>query len=96
MEAGLNLLNICLDCGVRKFIFSSTCAVYGVPAKVPIAEDTLRQPVNPYGVAESFFEHALEAYARAYSLRYASLRYFDATEQTRAVSWGKQSNRKLT
>ena len=78
VEAGLNLLNICLDCGVRKFIFSSTCAVYGVPAKVPIAEDTLRQPVNPYGVTKLFFEHALEAYARAYSLRYASLRYFNA------------------
>ena len=78
VEAGLVLLNACLDCGVRRVIFSSTCAVYGVPAKVPIAEDTPRQPVNPYGVSKLFFENALEAYDRAYGLRFAALRYFNA------------------
>jgi UDP-glucose-4-epimerase GalE len=78
VEAGLVLLNACLDCGVRRVIFSSTCAVYGVPPKVPISEQTSRQPVNPYGVSKMFFEQALEAYDRAYSLRYASLRYFNA------------------
>ncbi len=78
VEAGLVLLNACLDCGVRRVIFSSTCAVYGVPAKVPIPENTPRQPVNPYGVSKLFFEYALEAYDRAYGLRYAALRYFNA------------------
>jgi UDP-arabinose 4-epimerase len=78
VEAALVLLNTALDCGVRKFIFSSTCAVYGSPARVPITEDTLRQPVNPYGVTKLFFENALEAYDRAYGLRFASLRYFNA------------------
>jgi UDP-glucose-4-epimerase GalE len=78
VEGGLVLLNACVDCGVRRIIFSSTCAVYGVPAKVPIAEDTPRQPVNPYGVSKLFFEQALEAYDRAYGLRFASLRYFNA------------------
>ncbi len=78
VEAGLVLLNACLDCGIRRIIFSSTCAVYGVPAKVPIAENTPRQPVNPYGVSKLFFEYALEAYDRAYGLRYAALRYFNA------------------
>ena len=78
LEGGLALLNSCLDCGVRRFIFSSTCAVYGVPPKVPISEDTPRQPVNPYGVSKLFFERALEAYDRAYGLRFASLRYFNA------------------
>jgi UDP-glucose-4-epimerase GalE len=78
VEGGLALLNACVDCGVRTLIFSSTCAVYGVPAKIPIAEDTPRQPVNPYGVSKLFFEQALEAYDRAYRLRYASLRYFNA------------------
>jgi UDP-glucose-4-epimerase GalE len=45
---------------------------------VPISEDTVRQPINPYGVSKLFFEHALEAYSRAYGLRYAALRYFNA------------------
>jgi UDP-glucose 4-epimerase len=77
-EAGLMLLNAALDAGVRRFIFSSTCAVYGLPAKIPITEDTPRQPVNPYGTSKLFFENALEAYDRAYGLRYVSLRYFNA------------------
>ena len=78
VEAALALLNICLDCGVRKFIFSSTCAVYGVPSKIPITEDNPRLPVNPYGVSKLFFEQALEAYDQAYGLRFAALRYFNA------------------
>ena len=78
VEGGLILLNACVDCGVRRVIFSSTCAVYGVPAKVPIAEDTPRQPINPYGVSKLFFEQALEAYDRAYGLRFTALRYFNA------------------
>jgi len=78
VEGGLSLLNAALDAGVKKIIFSSTCAVYGEPAKVPIDENTTRQPVNPYGVSKMFFEQALEAYDRAYDFRYASLRYFNA------------------
>jgi UDP-arabinose 4-epimerase len=78
VEGGLTLLNAALDAGVKRIIFSSTCAVYGVPAKVPIEENTPRQPVNPYGVSKLFFEQALEAYGRAYGFRYASLRYFNA------------------
>lgn len=78
VEGGLSLLNAALDAGVKKIIFSSTCAVYGEPAKVPIEENTPRQPVNPYGVSKMFFEQALEAYDRAYGLRFASLRYFNA------------------
>lgn len=78
VEGGLSLLNSALAAGVKKIIFSSTCAVYGEPAKVPIEENTPRQPVNPYGVSKLFFEQALEAYDRAYGFRYASLRYFNA------------------
>lgn len=78
VEGGLSLLNAALDAGVKKIIFSSTCAVYGEPTKVPIEESTSRQPVNPYGVSKMFFEQALEAYDRAYGFRYASLRYFNA------------------
>lgn len=78
VEAGLALLNACLDCGVRRIVFSSTCAVYGIPAKVPIAESAPRQPVNAYGASKLFFENALEAYDRAYGLKFAALRYFNA------------------
>ena len=78
VEGGLSLLNSALEAEVKKIIFSSTCAVYGEPAKVPIEENIPRQPVNPYGVTKLFFEQALEAYDRAYSFRYASLRYFNA------------------
>jgi UDP-glucose-4-epimerase GalE len=78
VEAALCLLNATVDVGIRRFVFSSTCAVYGMPAKVPITEDVPRQPMNPYGVTKLFFENALEAYDRAYGLRFASLRYFNA------------------
>ena len=78
VAAGLALLNVVLDSAVRVFIFSSTCAVYGEPAKMPITEQTHRQPTNPYGASKLFFEHALDAYDRAYGLRFASLRYFNA------------------
>jgi UDP-glucose-4-epimerase GalE len=78
VEGGLSLLNAALDAGVKKIIFSSTCAVYGEVTKIPIEENIPRQPVNPYGVTKLFFEQALEAYDRAYGFRYASLRYFNA------------------
>jgi UDP-glucose-4-epimerase GalE len=78
VESGLVLLNACLDNGVRRMIFSSTCAVYGIPTKIPISEQNPRQPVNPYGVSKLFFEEALQAYDRAYGLRFAALRYFNA------------------
>jgi UDP-glucose-4-epimerase GalE len=78
VDAALKLLNATIDAGVRTFVFSSTCAVYGVPSKMPIAEDVPRQPVNPYGVSKLFYENALEAYERAYGLRTARLRYFNA------------------
>jgi UDP-glucose-4-epimerase GalE len=78
VQDGLTLLNAVIDSPVRKFIFSSTCAVYGTPAKVPITEEMPRLPVNPYGASKLTFEHALEAYGRAYGLRYVSFRYFNA------------------
>jgi UDP-glucose-4-epimerase GalE len=75
---GMSLLEAVLDSPVRKFIFSSTCAVYGMPAQLPITEATPRLPVNPYGSTKLSFEHALEAYDRAYGLRFVSFRYFNA------------------
>jgi UDP-arabinose 4-epimerase len=77
-QGGLALLNATVDAGIGKFIFSSTCAVYGIPEKVPITEKNGRRPVNPYGMSKLFIENALEAYAQAYGLRSVSLRYFNA------------------
>jgi UDP-glucose-4-epimerase GalE len=74
----LSLLNSVLDSGIRRFVFSSTCAVYGLPERIPIAEQTPREPVNPYGASKLFFENALQAYDRAYRLRSVRLRYFNA------------------
>jgi UDP-glucose-4-epimerase GalE len=74
----LSLLNSVLDAGILRFIFSSTCAVYGVVEKVPITERAPREPVNPFGASKFFFENALEAYGRAFGLRSVSLRYFNA------------------
>jgi UDP-glucose-4-epimerase GalE len=77
VEAALTLLNATIDAGVHTLVFSSSCAVYGVPSKIPITEDVPRQPINPYGVSKLFFENALEAYERAYGLRSVRLRYFN-------------------
>lgn len=74
----LTLLNSAVDAGVRHFVFSSTCAVYGVPEHVPITEQNPREPINPYGATKLAFENALEAYDRPYQLRSVRLRYFNA------------------
>jgi len=74
----LSLLNSALAAGIRRFVFSSTCAVYGIPERIPITEQTAREPVNPYGASKLFFENALAAYGRAYGIRSVSLRYFNA------------------
>ena len=76
--AAIAFLNCVMESRVRKFIFSSTAAVYGDKAKSPITEDSPRQPVNPYGATKLAFENALEAYSRAYGLRFVAFRYFNA------------------
>jgi UDP-glucose-4-epimerase GalE len=74
----LNLLNAMLDCGVKAIVFSSTCATYGAPVQVPIAESHPQHPINPYGEAKYFVERVLHWYGAAYGLRWAALRYFNA------------------
>jgi UDP-arabinose 4-epimerase len=89
VEAALALLNSCVEAGVKHFVFSSSCAVYGIPAAVPILESNPRLPVNPYGVTKMLFERALEAYSEAYGLRYASLRYFNAAGADESAEIGE-------
>lgn len=64
--------------GVRKLVFSSTAAVYGMPAKVPITEDAAKQPINPYGESKLAVERMCHYQSRTGMLRYAALRYFNA------------------
>lgn len=78
VAGGLELLNTAVDCGVRNVVFSSSCAVYGLPSTIPITEDLPCHPINPYGDTKLFFERALAAYHRAYNLQYCALRYFNA------------------
>jgi UDP-arabinose 4-epimerase len=92
VEGGLSLLNAALEAGVKKIIFSSTCAVYGEVTRVPIEENIPRQPVNPYGVSKLFFEQALEAYDRAYGFRFAALRYFNAAGADESGEIGELHN----
>jgi UDP-arabinose 4-epimerase len=66
------------DCGVDKIVLSSSCAVYGVPAIIPIAEDTRFAPVNPYGATKMFCEQILQDCAAAFPLNFIALRYFNA------------------
>lgn len=76
--ASLALLNAIGESDVRLLVFSSSCAVYGIPERIPIQELDPCRPVNPYGVTKLFFEEALRAYHRAYGVRSISLRYFNA------------------
>lgn len=79
---GSLLLERLIAGGVRKFVFSSTCAVYGEPERIPIPEDHPRRPVNPYGWSKFFLEQVLEHCDAAYGLRFVSLRYFNAAGAT--------------
>src|SRR5262245_2154560 len=74
----LNLLEALRRHRVERFVFSSTCATYGAPDRVPITEDTPQVPINPYGMSKLAVERALANYARAYGWGVASLRYFNA------------------
>ena len=75
---GLNLLSAMKKCDVRFLIFSSTCATYGVPERLPIREDHPQRPINPYGDSKLSFEHAMRWFHEAHRLEYLSLRYFNA------------------
>ncbi|HEY2410836.1 MAG TPA: UDP-glucose 4-epimerase GalE [Pirellulaceae bacterium] len=73
-----HLLEAMRQAGVGKIVFSSTTATYGTPEKMPIAETTPQQPINPYGFSKLVVEHMLDDYAGAHGLGFAALRYFNA------------------
>jgi UDP-glucose-4-epimerase GalE len=78
VDGGVNLLNAMKNHGVKPIIFSSTCATYGTPERVPISEDHPQKPINTYGQTKLEFERALKSFQAEYGLAYLSLRYFNA------------------
>jgi UDP-glucose 4-epimerase len=75
---GLELLDAAVKNGVKKFVFSSTCATYGPPDRVPMTEDLPQRPINPYGESKLMFEKMLEWYRKIYALEFVAFRYFNA------------------
>jgi UDP-glucose 4-epimerase len=76
--ATYHLLNAMDRAGVRRFVFSSTCATFGIPESLPITETLPQRPINPYGQTKLDVEHALKAAAQARGLSFAAFRYFNA------------------
>ncbi|HEV3210792.1 MAG TPA: UDP-glucose 4-epimerase GalE [Chthoniobacterales bacterium] len=74
---GLNLLNAMVENGVRRLVFSSTCATFGTPDRVPIDEDTPQNPINPYGESKLMFEKILRWFDQVHGLAFVALRYFN-------------------
>ena len=79
------LFDTLLAAGVKRVVFSSTCATYGVPTAVPIAESHPQWPINPYGWSKLFVERLLDSYDQAHELRFVALRYFNAAGATARV-----------
>jgi UDP-glucose 4-epimerase len=78
VAGGIELLDSMMRHGVRRFVFSSSAAVYGEPKEIPIPEDHLKDPINPYGQTKWRFENILADYGRYAGVQHVSLRYFNA------------------
>ncbi|KSV83296.1 UDP-glucose 4-epimerase GalE [Sinorhizobium sp. GL28] len=78
VAGSIALLEACRATGLARIVFSSSCATYGVPQRLPITEDTEQFPINPYGRTKLMIELMLGDYARAYDFRSVALRYFNA------------------
>jgi len=78
LAGSLCLLEAMLSRGVRRIVFSSSCAIYGVPPAIPITEDMPPAPINPYGTTKLMVERMLADFQRAHGLEWIALRYFNA------------------
>jgi UDP-glucose 4-epimerase len=82
VQQGIGLIDELRRAGVRRIVFSSTCATYGEPDRVPITEDHPLRPANPYGHTKLIIEHVLQSYDQAYGMKFVALRYFNAAGAT--------------
>jgi UDP-glucose 4-epimerase len=78
VACGVNLLDAAVHAGVEKFVFSSTCATYGPPDRVPMDESLPQNPINPYGESKLMFERILKWYQEIHGLKFVAFRYFNA------------------
>lgn len=85
VASGINLLDACVAAGVRKIVFSSTCATYGTPERVPIDESLPQNPINPYGESKLLFERMLRWYQSIHNLEFVAFRYFNAAGATQRL-----------
>jgi len=88
----MNLLKVMLEHDVKKFIFSSTCATYGIPQKIPLTETHPQNPINPYGRTKLMVERILKDYDSAYGLKSVILRYFNASGADESGIIGENHN----
>lgn len=79
---GINLLDMAVEFEVKAFVFSSTCATFGIPDRVPLDESLPQCPINPYGESKLLFEKILRWYGECHGLKYVALRYFNAAGAT--------------
>lgn len=82
VSGGINLLNAVKDAGITRFVFSSTAAVYGEPASLPIRETDPKTPINPYGHSKWIVEQILQVFAERYGINHAAFRYFNVAGAT--------------
>ena len=79
VSSTLNLLEAALAAGINKFVFSSTCAVYGMPKEIPMTENHPHNPLSPYAASKDMVEQILADFDRAYGLKSVAFRYFNAS-----------------
>ncbi len=84
VAGGINLLCAARDAGIKRFVFSSTAAVYGEPRHLPVKEDDLKEPINPYGHSKWMVEQFFPAMEREHGLNWAAFRYFNVAGATEA------------
>jgi len=82
VSAGITLLEAMMEVGIKRLVFSSSCATYGLPERIPIRENFPQHPINPYGESKLQFERLLPWYHRAYGLNYVGLRFFNVAGAT--------------
>ena len=90
------LLKTCAEFGCRTIVVSSSCATYGIPQRLPICEDDLQVPVNPYGYTKLVVERMLKDAEAAHGIRYVALRYFNAAGSDPDVELGVSTRARNT